>query len=211
MHIYMDLYIYVNTDKYFYICTFTCHISHLCLTWMNPLLVWVLCHLTGFARLVWGRLQVCVCVSLCKCSPSFLTQRDLCNGLFLFSSLSHSDCCGARDAWRFSGRGVSHLCTSDGTHMNESCHTYKWVMSHIWVSHVTPTNESCHTYEWVMSHIRMSHVTHMNESCHTYEWVMSHIRTSHVTHMIESCHIYEWVMSHIWRSHVTHTNESSEA
>ena len=22
----MDLYIYVNTDKYFYICTFTCHI-----------------------------------------------------------------------------------------------------------------------------------------------------------------------------------------
>jgi len=25
-------------------------------------------------------------------------------------------------------------------------------------------NESCHTYEWVMSHIWMSHVTHMNES-----------------------------------------------
>ena len=36
-------------------------------------------------------------------------------------------------------------------------------------------NESCHTYEWVMSHIWMSHVTHMNESRHTYEWVMSHI------------------------------------
>jgi len=23
------------------------------------------------------------------------------------------------------------------THMNEACHTYKWVMSHIWMSHVT--------------------------------------------------------------------------
>jgi len=41
------------------------------------------------------------------------------------------------------------------------------------MSHVTHMNESCHTYEWVMSHIWMSHVTHMNESCHIYEWVMS--------------------------------------
>ena len=41
-------------------------------------------------------------------------------------------------------------------------------------------NESCHTYEWVMSHIWMSHVTHMNESRHTYEWVMSHIWTHHI-------------------------------
>jgi len=73
------------------------------------------------------------------------------------------------------------------THMNESCHTYEWVISyewvtsHIWMSHAT--------------HKRMSHVTHMNESCHTYEWVMSHIwmshathkRMGHVTHMNESC------------------------
>jgi len=29
-------------------------------------------------------------------------------------------------------------------------------MSHIWMSHVTHINESCHTYEWVMSHIWMS-------------------------------------------------------
>ena len=61
-------------------------------------------------------------------------------------------------------------------------------MSHIWMSHVTHMNESCHTYEWVMSHIWMSHVTHMNESRHTYEWVMSHIWMSHVTYMNESCH-----------------------
>jgi len=44
------------------------------------------------------------------------------------------------------------------------------VFSHVWMSHVTHMNESCHTYEWVMSHTWMSHVTHMNESYHTCEW-----------------------------------------
>jgi len=77
-------------------------------------------------------------------------------------------------------------------HMNESCHTYEWVMSH--------------TYEWVMSHIWMSHVTHMNESClthmnescHTYEWVMATRRCcchSITVCVCESCHTYEWVMA----------------
>jgi len=59
----------------------------------------------------------------------------------------------------------------DMTH-SESCDTWKRTQS------VTHMNESCHTYEWVMSHIWMSHVTHMNESCHTHEWV-----TKSVTHM----------------------------
>jgi len=30
--------------------------------------------------------------------------------------------------------------------MNESCHTYEWVMSHWWMNHVTLMNESCHTH-----------------------------------------------------------------
>jgi len=113
--------------------------------------------------------------------------------------------------------------------MNESCHTYKWVMWHIWMSHVTHTNESCDTYEWVMSHIQMSHVTHMNESCHTYKWGMTQVKSiedemhlfedveftsmneswhtdewvvSHIC-MNESCHTYEWVMAHRWVGCVT--------
>jgi len=43
-------------------------------------------------------------------------------------------------------------------------------LPHIWMSHVTHMNESCHTYEWVMSHIWMSHVrdvTHKHNT-HTY-------------------------------------------
>jgi len=31
----------------------------------------------------------------------------------------------------------------------------EWVTPHVWMSHVARMNESCHTYEWVMSHIRM--------------------------------------------------------
>ena len=105
--------------------------------------------------------------------------------------------------------------------MNESCHTYEWVMSHIWISHVTHMNESCHTYEWVMSHIWMSRVTRMNESCHrgvcvwlthtlhldvrtrkSCAWsVVSQIRMSHVKHIFESCHIHK-------SNCVTHMNES---
>ena len=71
-------------------------------------------------------------------------------------------------------------------------------------------NESCHTYEWVMSHIQTSHVTHMNESCHTYEWVMSHIWMSHVTHMKESFTHVTWLIrmcdvtdSHAWQDAFT--------
>jgi len=102
--------------------------------------------------------------------------------------------------------------------MNESCHTYEWVMSHIWMSHVTHMNESCHTYEWVMSPI-MRHVTQQidnslnkcmhpfkhaqfNESCHTlmshvtHWWVMSHIDGSIHTLMRQ---FTRWlVMSHVW-------------
>ena len=67
---------------------------------------------------------------------------------------------------------VSHV-----THMNESCHTYEWVMSHIWMSPVIVMND--------ISHIWMSHVSHMNESCHTYEW--------HYSHKQSHCILYIWM------------------
>jgi len=77
-------------------------------------------------------------------------------------------CCLADDSW---GWVTSHMWMSHVSHMNESRHTYEWVMSHIvmlWMSHVTHVNESCHTCEWVMSHIWMSPVSQMNKSCLTY-------------------------------------------
>jgi len=76
--------------------------------------------------------------------------------------------------------------------MNESCHTYEWVMSHTYervtVTHHQQTRETAQVpmqvRRWVMSHIWMNHFTHTNEVCQSY--------------------IYGWVMSHIWMSHVTH-------
>jgi len=108
------------------------------------------------------------------------------------------------------------VCNAWVTHMNESYHTYEWVIAHM--------NESWHTYEHshgrVMSHIWMSHGTRMNasymdESWHTHGWVilnnwmhMAHTWIRHVTHMNESWHTFECVMSHAWLSHVTHMHES---
>ena len=62
---------------------------------------------------------------------------------------------------------VIHTKTSNCKHISSS----KFLKNSCYVTNM---NESCHTYEWVMSHIWMSHVTNMRESCHTYEWVMSH-------------------------------------
>jgi len=120
-------------------------------------------------------------------------------------------------------------------HMDESCHTYEWVMSHTksvrwkksrWLSE--RKYESWHTYKCVASHIWSRHVRHMNESCHTrglrggrhvdylgaiwlLEWVMSHIYISHAPRMNGSCHTRGWVISHMTslHAHVTR-NESFE-
>jgi len=103
---------------------------------------------------------------------------------------------------------IIHKQISHVTHMNESYHTCKWVMSHTsdsvryLGSYIPHTNESFHTYDRVMSH--------MNGSCHTHQILFDtlvrvfHIQICHVTRMNESCLTYEWVMSHIWMSHVTH-------
>jgi len=78
--------------------------------------------------------------------------------------------------WNTLHRRMSH-----GTYMNGSCHTSN--RSAVATAAPLHVNESRHTYEWVMSHMWMSHVTHMNESCHTYERGMSHIWMRHLTHM----------------------------
>jgi len=48
-------------------------------------------------------------------------------------------------------------------------------MSNIWMSHATRMNESCHTYKWVMAHKWMSHSTRMNVSWHICERFLAHI------------------------------------
>ena len=66
--------------------------------------------------------------------------------------------------------------------------TYNRVLSHGNESYYI-MNESCHTYEWVMSHIWTSHVTHMNESYYiclvAWEWVI-------LSCDITQWHVYVW-------------------
>ena len=71
--------------------------------------------------------------------------------------------------------------------MNESCHTYEWVMA-CWgthsTSHVTHLNASRHTHA---THINESWRTHMNESRHkltneSWHTPMNESRHPHATH-----------------------------
>ena len=66
-------------------------------------------------------------------------------------------------------------------------------MSHIWLSHVTRVNESRHTYAWVMSYVRTSDATNIHLT-----WVTSHIWMHHFTHINKLYHTHEWAMSHTW-------------
>ena len=108
---------------------------------------------------------------------------------------------------------LTHIWMSHVTHMNESCHTYEWVMSHIWMSHASCVSES--PCEWVM---HIGHGIHANDSWYTCEGVMALIPRRLGTHMNEALYTYEWVIAHIWMSHAhmsmshaTHINESLHA
>jgi len=52
------------------------------------------------------------------------------------------------------------------------------------MSHVTHINESCHTYKWVVSHLQFNRVTHMNE--------LFHICIINVSRVYALCSTHEW-------------------
>ena len=72
---------------------------------------------------------------------------------------------------------------------------------HMWISKGAHIDESRHTYEWVLPHVRMSHVTHINELCYTNEWM-----TWHISALL---HTHEWVLPHIWMNRVTHISAAA--
>ena len=122
-----------------------------------------------------------------------------------------------------------HIWMSYVSHMNESRHPYKEVISHIkWQMSQTPWHIGTRhvVYECVVLHMSRSHVTHevtvadamahMNESSLRYEWVTSHIEgvTWHIEGVMsyQATDVrrrgrhgpYEWAMSHIRMSRATH-------
>jgi len=133
---------------------------------------------------------------------------------------------------------ISHRRMVYATHVDESCHTYEWVMSHMGMGHVTRRAASNPNMRWREKQSRATRhsVQHIDESVKSHIWrshVMSHKRMSHVAHMNESCLMWEWVISrleihqpqdkmarktksrdalscveHRWMGHVTHMKES---
>ena len=86
-------------------------------------------------------------------------------------AVSHRRSCVLSRIWR------SHV-----THMNESWHTYVWIIQ-VWAEDGPCHYEARDTYAWVMSrqtndsfHTWYDVIWHMNEWCHTYQWFISHIQ-----------------------------------
>ena len=186
------------------------------------LLLWVLCHLTGFARLVWGKSNVllqCVvvccsvlqcgavccsvlhCVALCcivlQCVAVcvlFILMKQYVYCLFLWTP---DDDCIYYHSWRNNVIIVFWILSSE----------YLLVCLATWIIHVCD-----------QTHMRMRHVTRIDMhngtlvlnivSCHTYEWVILHSCwiLCHVTHM--NTHMNESYCSCWILCHVTHMNES---
>jgi len=103
------------------------------------------------------------------------------------------------------------------THVNESCHTYGWVMSHMCTSAISRVwhgsfvcvhshvcvcvcvtlmcVKSYHACDMIHSQ-GMSHVTRVVESCHSK--VLPHTWMGHVTDMNASRHTYQCGIAHVW-------------
>ena len=101
-------------------------------------------------------------------------------------------------------------------HVNESCHTYEWVMSHTWRSHVSHVSDSSLSEASTSTlHKRDTPVTH-SPPCQTCEWVMLQMWTTLATPS-RGKHIYNTYMWHtndpwptlsnLWMGHVTHVKD----
>ena len=118
---------------------------------------------------------VCVCVFVCVCMCVFVVCACMCMCMclcvyvcvFAGTMLGNETQMHAffrvwEDEVRVS-TFASLKWTSHVTHIDESCHAYRRVVSHIRMGH---------TYERVMWHIWMRYVKHMNEACRRYGGVI---------------------------------------
>jgi len=83
------------------------------------------------------------------------------------------------------------------THMNESCHTYEWVVSHIWMSraYVSLLHRTApcicdmtHSYVWHNPLIRVTWLIHMCHCCTAPRPVY----VTWLIHMCDTTHSYVW-------------------
>jgi len=104
------------------------------------------------------------------------------------------------------------------THINESCHTYKWVISHLWMRRwqYAQLFRTRHIYKRGMSHIyasRVTYDTYISESCHIHKsrrrYKCMSTRFDRVTVLAAPSHMsthFKRVMWHTWINHVALMN-----
>ena len=81
------------------------------------------------------------------------------------------------------------------THVNNSWHSYKRVMSHVRIRHVTRMTQSC---SLISNGNRVDQESTDEESLHWYERVID--MNESFTHISEPWHTHEWVTSHAWHA-----------
>jgi len=158
--------------------------NHICVcvrVWCEQPYLWP--YLCVCACVMCATISVCVCLCdvcnhicdhICVCVRVWCVQPDLCVcACVMCATISVCVCvCDVHNricAFTYWYQLCSHF-----IHVNESCHTYEWVVSHTWMRHVSYAirNDICvcaliDTSFAVISQRLTCHVTHVNESCHT--------------------------------------------
>ena len=98
-------------------------------------------------------------------------------------------------------QGATHM--SHGTHMNESWHTYEWVMSlRLQLLWYMQTDSSTEWHTWVMAHIGwvMAHIWMSHVLTTTTTMICAHRFIRRVAHMSHGTHRVVCVceIAHIW-------------
>jgi len=105
INIYAHIYIYIHICIYVYVCVYIC------------IYLWMYCHICIYIHTyVYMNMSVYIYVYVC-----IYLYTYICICICMYISIYLNICSESRHIW------MSHI-----THVNESRHTYKWVVPHIW-------------------------------------------------------------------------------
>ena len=204
IYVYICIYIYIYVYIYIYICiyiyTYIC-VSHYCCAPTHAYVCWegdggggrivpALC-----SRRTLPSILSMLCIPVCEYTwlqnTALHTHKSNTNHKLLQHTATHCNT-------------LQHTATHCNTlqHTATHCNTLHQLYTDALLWWALYINESRHTYEWVMSHTWMSRVTHMQQWANMNEsWqALQRLLTT------ESRHTYKWVMSHIFMSRVTHVD-----
>jgi len=133
-----------------------------------------------------------------------MTHSNVCHDSFLWMIMTHG-----RHAWPIVQIKFYF------TRLNESFHTYEWVMPHIWLTHSTLLTKSLSHH----SHLIFTFTFHIHIHVHMHIHIhISHISHSHLSHLNKPLSHHShftftftfYIHIHIYVSH-SHTNSKAHS